>query len=140
MRGASSAERVLAWWLRFSGLVCALALVAMVMPRSWHAATHEWLGLGTFPDEPIAEYLARGMSGVCGFYGVLLVYVSRDVRRYAGLIAFQAAALMGLSLAATVVLWPLAMPRWWLVADFISVWVSGAVILLLVRAARNAAD
>lgn len=137
----ATAERCLVVLLRLGGLVCATALLAMVMPQAWHAAIHAWLGLGTFPDAPIAEYLARGMSGVCGIYGVLLIWLARDVQRYASLLAVQAVLLMGVSLAATVVLIESGMPEWWLYGDAGSVWAFQLLVLLLLRQSqRPAAD
>jgi hypothetical protein len=129
----ATAERYLVVLLRFGGLVCATALLAVVMPQAWHVAIHDWLGLGTFPDAPIAEYLARGMSGVCGVYGVLLIWMANDVRRYAGLLAAQAVLLMCVSLAATVMLIESGMPAWWLYGDAGSVWGFQLLVLLLLR-------
>jgi hypothetical protein len=124
-------EMLLANWLRFGGIVCASALVAVVMPRAWHAEAHAWLGLGDFPEAPIAEYLARGMSAMCGLYGLLLIWLARDVRKHAGVIRFLLAALMSVSLASTSVMASAGMPVWWLWGDFGSVWAFGTVALLL---------
>jgi hypothetical protein len=127
------AASLLAYWLRFGGVVCALALVAVVMPRSWHVAAHTWLGLGDFPEAPIAEYLARGMSAMCGLYGLLLIWLARDVPRFASVIRFLVVALMAVSLASTAVMASAGMPLWWLWGDIGSVWAFGLVTLLLQR-------
>ncbi|SRR5579875_3093903 len=58
--------------LRIIGAVCLLALFPLWMPRAWIGAGHRSLGLGTFPNSPIAEYLARSVSALSGFYGGLL--------------------------------------------------------------------
>lgn len=133
----ATAERCLVVVLRLGGIVCATALLAVVMPRAWHAAMHVWLGLGTFPDAPLVEYLARGMSGVCGIYGVLLIWLARDVRRYASLLAMQAILLMGVSLAATVMLVDSGMPDWWLYGDAGAVWAFQWIVLLLLRQSQR---
>ena len=133
----ATAERLLALWLRIGGTVCASALIAVVMPRDWHAATHAALGLGEFPEAPIAEYLARGMSGMCGFYGLLLLYLSSHVAAQLRLIAWQAIALTAISLLSTVSLARHGMPGWWLYGDFLSVGIFSAITILLARAARQ---
>lgn len=104
------------------------------MPRDWHAATHAALGLGDFPEAPIAEYLARGMSGLCAFYGLLLLALATDVPRYRPIIIFQATALMIVSQAATLALLRSGMPTWWLYGDFLSVCGFSIIVLLLARA------
>jgi hypothetical protein len=129
------AASFLAVWLRFGGVVCALALVAVVMPRSWHFAMHAWLGLGDFPEAPIAEYLARGMSAMCGLYGLLLIWLARDVTKFASVISFLVLALMGVSFVSTALMSSAGMPLWWLWGDFGSVWVFGVVTLWLQKRA-----
>ena len=57
------ADTVLVILLRyFLGIPGLFALVAVVMPLSWMAATHRWLGLGEMPTGPVVEYLARSVS------------------------------------------------------------------------------
>jgi hypothetical protein len=41
------------------GIPGLFALVPVVMPMSWMAATHRWLCLGEMPKGPVVEYLAR---------------------------------------------------------------------------------
>jgi hypothetical protein len=130
-------EQLLSAWLALSGGVCASALVAVIMPRTWHVAAHAWLGLGDFPEAPIAEYLARGMSAMCAFYGLLLLYLARDVRGRAAIIRFQALALMGISLASTLALIPSGMPPWWIYGDAGAVWAFGLTVLTLQAAAAR---
>ena len=48
--------------LQAFGAVTAIALVPFVMPRSWMATVHEWLGMGVLPDKPVVEYLAPPTS------------------------------------------------------------------------------
>ncbi len=131
------ALRALSGWLTLAGLVCASAMVAVVMPRAWHVWAHQGLGLGDFPAAPIVEYLARGMSAMCAFYGILLIWLARDVRRYAEVIRFQMLVLMGISLCSTLALWNSGMPPWWIYGDAGSVWTHGLVVLGLLRAGRS---
>lgn len=129
----ATAEKLLTLWLRLAGVVCAVALVAVVMPRAWHVMLHGALGLGDFPEAPIAEYLARGMSATCGLIGLLFLYLARDVRRHRDVICFLTVALMAVSLVSTIVLHDAGMPRWWLYGDVGSVWGHGIMTLGLSR-------
>ena len=65
-----TAERTLTWLLWILGVMMLTALFAVVMPTDWMAATHAWLGLGTFPEAPITEYMARSLSMMYGLHGV----------------------------------------------------------------------
>ena len=55
----TKSDKVLVILLRFGGVIALFAVVAVVMPTSWMAATHRWLGLGEMPTGPVVEYLAR---------------------------------------------------------------------------------
>jgi hypothetical protein len=129
----AAAELWLALLLRFIGGVCLLALVALWMPRGWIDAGHRWLGWGPFPDGPAAEYLARSVSALSGFYGGLLAALSADVRRYAPLIRYQAAAIMLLSASGAVVGSWAGMPLWFVGGDAVACWAYCVPMLLLVR-------
>src|SRR5258708_21026258 len=107
-----TAERWLVLLLRLVGGVWLIALVPLLMPRSWIEAGHAWLDLGAFPAAPIAEYLARSVSSLSAFYGGLLVALSLDVRRYAPLIRYQAGAIMTLSACGVVVGKSAGKPPW----------------------------
>jgi hypothetical protein len=133
MGRSSSAERWLVLLLRVVGGVCLLALVPLWMPRSWKDAGHRWLGWGPFPTSPLAEYLARSVSALSGFYGGLLVALAADVRRYAPLIRYQAAAIMLLSASGVVVGSWAGMPLWFVGGDAVACWAYCVPMLLLVR-------
>src|SRR5215207_7494853 len=83
--------------LRIFGFICVLAVVPLLVPRSWLDAGHRFLRLGAFPSAPIAEYLARSVSALCTFYGGLLLLLASDVRRYIRVIQYQAVVIMILS-------------------------------------------
>jgi hypothetical protein len=129
------AERSLALLLRVAGVVCLLALFPLWMPREWLDLGHRWLGLGAFPDSPIAEYLARSVSALSSFYGGLLVMLSGDVRRYAPVIGYQAVAIMVLSASGVVVGRWAGMPLWFVGGDAIACWAYCLAMLLLLRRA-----
>lgn len=88
-----NAERWLKLLLLLFGLPAAFAVVPFLMPTSWMAAVHQWLGMGVLPDKPIVDYLARYASGFSALYGFLLLLLLTDVRRYAPVITFQAVAI-----------------------------------------------
>jgi len=117
-----NAERGLKWLMLLFGLPPALAIIPFLMPTSWMATVHEKIGMGTLPDAPIVDYLARYASGFSAFYGILLLLLLRDVRRYAPIITFQAIAIIVLSGLGAVLAWRAGMPAWWIVADVISCW------------------
>jgi len=130
---SSQAERRLALLLRLVGGLCLLALIGLLMPRAWIDLGHRWLGWGEFPDAPIAVYLARSVSALCGFYGGLLIALSRDVRRYTPLIRYQAAAIMALSLCGVIVGRAAGMPLWFVAGDAAGCWAYGIPMLVLAR-------
>ena len=133
----NSPERWLAFLLRFAGGVCLLAVIPWFMPLGWIAGAHERVGLGTFPDAPIAEYLARFASALCAFYGGLLVFLSLDVHRYAAIIRYQAIAILVVS-GSFLILGPRAgLPVLWAVADTVACLAYCAPTLWLQRKIRG---
>ena len=113
----SPADRPLALYLRFLGVVDLLALAAVAMPESSMAAVHQALGLGELPPAPLVGYLTRSASALYAVHGALLIYVSLDVPRYRPLIAFLAWAAIvhgGVLLAIDLAV---AMPRWWMLLE-----------------------
>lgn len=117
--------------LQILGWTTLLALGAVVMPRSWMASTHEWLGLGEFPAAPIVENLARSVSAFYAIFGAVCLVLALDIERYRPLIRFLGAllvmfgvALIGIDLAA-------GMPPWWTASEGLSTIVFGALMLAL---------
>jgi hypothetical protein len=132
----TKAEWALIVVLRCGAAVLMLAALAVVMPFSWMAATHELLGLGTLPDIPLIQYLTRSVSAFYAYHGVLILLLSFDVRRYAPVIRFIAWTTVvcgGLLLALD--LW-CGMPWFWTLAEGPSV-VAFGLLLVLLRPARS---
>jgi len=75
-------ERLFKLFLRILGTAALLALVAVVMPYSWMNATHQWLGMGQLPAEPIVGYLARSTSAFYALLGGLFWVASFDLHRH----------------------------------------------------------
>ena len=138
-----TAERLLKLLLVLCGLGCVVSVGPLYMPRSWMAAGHEWLGMGKFPDQPVAEYLARLTSGLYALYGALVLLMATDVRRYAPLIAAQAVMILALALSGGYFGWPIGIPKWWIVGDIGScIGFCGGVLVLqrMIRAADRRKD
>ena len=133
MQNPTASQHWLTLLLRVVGGVCLLALVSLWMPRGWMETGHRWLGWGPFPDNALTEYLARSVSALSAFYGGLLVALSLDVRRYAPLIRYQAAAIMLLSASGAVVGSWAGMPLWFVGGDAVACWSYCVPMLLLVR-------
>jgi hypothetical protein len=111
------ADHVLAWSLRICGVIDLLALLACFMPVEWMRHLHRLCRLGEFPEQPIAEYLARSTSLLWGLHGLLLIYLSRDVVQHASLIRFV--AWMTIVAGGLAVLSGLraGLPGWWIAIE-----------------------
>ena len=81
-------DKALVILLRFVGVGALFALVAVVMPSSWMAAAHRWLGLGEMPTAPVVEYLARSLSAFYALVGALCLVLTTDLERYRPLVRF----------------------------------------------------
>ena len=129
----SKYERWLKIVLWVFGAPCVVAFFPFVMPRSWMAVTHEWLGMGALPDKPIVGYLARTASGLFGLYGCVLLLLASDVQRYSRVIRLQAVLVIVLSGAGAVFGFRAGMPAWWMIWDLTSCWFCCGVMLWLQR-------
>lgn len=130
----STRERGLVFFLRVFGSVSALALYAVVQPHSWMVATHEWLGLGPFPEGPIAPYLARSLSAFYAMVGGFFLLFSTDVRRFRPAIAYGSKAVTVFGLALLFIDLPLDLPDSWRLTEGPTVIVIGLLVAWLVRA------
>jgi len=129
------ADRVLVWLLRFVACNGLLALVAVVMPSSWMAASHEFLGLGKLPEAPIVGYLARSLSAFYALFGAIFLFVAADVERYRPLIRLLGAGFVGLGTVFLVVDAAVGLPWWWTASEGPFGVVVGSVMLWLTRPA-----
>jgi len=127
------AERWLVLLLRLGGCVMLLATFAILLPTSWMVAVHAWLGMGELPRAGIVEYLTRSVSALYAVHGGLLLVLSRDVRRYAGVIAYLGAANVALGGVFLAIDLHAGMPWYWTIGEGPPVSLFGVVILALVR-------
>ena len=116
--------------LRVLGATDMLAFIAVTMPTAWIRLGHQWSGLGDFPEAPITSYLARSASALYALHGLMIVYMSFDVRRYWALIRFLAriavahgVVMLGIDLA-------VGMPAWWTALEGPAFAATGLIVLL----------
>ena len=128
--------RLPALLLRAGAIVMLLALAAVVMPHHCVARTHEWLGLGAFPEQPIAEYLARSLSGMYAILGAFCWIFAGDVRRHLGCIRFLGAIMIAGGLALAFMDWQLKMPAFWTIGELLVPPVYGVLLLLSLRGVK----
>src|SRR5215468_10904473 len=108
----TKSDKVLVLLLRIVGVPALFALVAVVMPVSWMAASHRWLGLGEMPTVPVVEYLARSLSAFYAVMGALCLVLTTDLERYRPLVRFLGMAFALMSLLLLGVDLAAGMP-WW---------------------------
>ena len=129
----TSSERWLAILLRFAGGVMLLAFGAIFMPTEWMVANHRRLGLGEFPASPLVEYLTRSVSALYGIHGGLYLVVARDIRRYAGVLAYLAAMNIVFGLLMVGIDLHAGMPWYWILGEGPPVLAFGVLLLGLLR-------
>jgi len=124
-------ERLFKLFLRILGTASLLALVAVVMPYSWMNATHQWLGMGQLPPEPIVGYLARSTSAFYALLGGLFWVVSFDLHRHKLILCYLGVAIVIFGAALLAVDLLEGMPLYWsLIEGPINV-IFGVVISML---------
>lgn len=133
MDGTAKGRPALVVFLRLFGTLDLLALLAVLMPDTWMARGHQWLGLDELPRAPIVGYLTRSASALYALHGATVLFISTDTVRYARLITFLAlvalihgAVLLGIDLAT-------GMPVWWTLLEGPVITATGVVVLALQR-------
>ncbi|MGA2497617.1 MAG: hypothetical protein ABSH20_07735 [Tepidisphaeraceae bacterium] len=133
-----SAERDLRVFLRVTGTISMLAIIAVFMPRSMMDAANRALGLGAIPAPPVFEYLARSESALYAMMGAMLWVLSFDIRRhrpvivaYAGFYVFFGLTIFGID-------WRIGLPTWWIAIEGPTVVILGMATLVLLRRVESA--
>jgi hypothetical protein len=114
--------------LRAVGAVSLLALVAVVMPYAWMDATHQWLGLGRLPDQPVVGYLARSLSAFYALFGGLLWALSFDLQRHRPTLCFLGVAIIAFGAILLGIDWAEGLPLYWRLGEGPWVMIIGAAI------------
>ena len=117
--------------LRFGGVLLTLAFPAILLPTDWMAAIHDWLGLGEFPAAPITDYLARSISALYGFHGVLLLIIASDPVRYERIVLYLGITNILLGLTMLAIDLHAGLPAWWTAFEGPPVMGLGVLVLWL---------
>lgn len=119
--------------LRVLGAVDLCALVAVLMPQAVMQQISLAIGAGDLPREPIVGYLARTASLMYALHGLVVLYVSGDVGRYAGLIRWLARLSVVHGLALICIDWLEGLPVWWQLVEGPVYALAGLTVLGLLR-------
>ena len=133
----TAAERLLRLVLILTGAALGLALPFAFVPRAWHAAIHERIGLGPYPDGPVIDYLVRSVSAMYVLSAAFCWLVATDVRRWGPAIAFLGWASIAFGALMAAVDVHLGLPWWWIAGEGPPAIVLGAVLVVLERAANR---
>jgi hypothetical protein len=118
-------RRLQSWLLRLAG--------AVVMPRSWMEASHEWLGMGEMPRGAVLMFMIRQASYVYGMHGVSLWVLASDVVRYRKLVLLNGVSFLLAAPVFFLIDHSAGMPLYWTVADSLGCGFFGAALLWLNR-------
>jgi len=126
------ADRLLTWLIRANAAVLLLAAVPVFFPTELMARMHADLGLGSFPESRLTEYLTRSAAACYAMHGAAVLLLSTNVRRYRPMIPWVyrvhlafAGTVLGIDRYA-------GMPAWWTVAEAGTI-MSVAVVILAVN-------
>lgn len=126
-------RRLQAWLLRFLGVCELLAFVAVVMPRSWMAASHAWLGMGELPEGAVLMFMIRQASYVYGMHGVSMFVLAADVIRFRPLVVLNGVSFLIAGPVFFLIDYVEGMPWWWTLSDSAGCTFIGAALLWLTR-------
>jgi hypothetical protein len=126
-----AAARWLSCLLKIVGFGLMLAFAFVLLPKSFLESIHSWLGLGDFPGQPVAEYLARSTSLLYGVHGVVMIGLSANVLKYIELVRLVGYLHIGIGLIMLVIDLMSSMPWWWTALEGIPVALTGALICWL---------
>lgn len=126
-------ERLQAWLLRATGAVELLAFVAVVMPRSWMEAGHEWIGLGAMPQSAVLMFMIRQASYTYGMHGVSLWVLASDVERFRPVVILNAISFLLAAPIFFAIDYTSRMPLFWTISDAVSCAFFGGALLWLTR-------
>jgi hypothetical protein len=126
-------HRLLVALLRLGGGVTATAFLAILLPRDWMAATHQWLGLGAFPRVAVVDYLTRSVAALYGFHGILLLLISRNPAQHRSIVRYIGWMNVFFGLLLIFIDVHAGMPAFWTLAEGPPVVAFGVLVLFLSR-------
>ena len=130
-------EKTLVVLLRLGGVLLLTAVIPAVMPFAWMEQIHRQLGMGELPEMPITGYLTRSLSAFYALHGVLVLFVSLDVRRYLPVVNCLAALCIVFGAGMIVLDVQVGMPLPWVLGEGPSIIVLGGVLLWLAGRVRS---
>lgn len=137
--GPWNPERLL-WLRRFLNLVGCVTLLAFafaIMPEPWFAWCADHLGIDPFPEHPLTYYLARNLSALYGYVGVVMLVVARDLVRYHPLIGALGWGTISFGILQLVIDTQSGLPTWWTWGEGLSTVAGGVCILSLCHWAKQ---
>ena len=87
--------------------------------------------MGTFPAAPITDYLARSVSALYGFHGVLLFILAADPARYERIVLYLGVANLVLGVILFGIDVHADLPPWWIASEGPPVVGLGVLVLYL---------
>jgi hypothetical protein len=128
--------RAIVWLLRIGACLTLAAFPMTLLSVESMAAAHRWLGLGELPRTPIVDYLARSVSALYGFHGVLLLLTSTDPLRFRPLVWYVAAMNIVFGFMLLMIDLHAGLPAWWTAFEGPPVMATGVALGLLNRSPR----
>ncbi len=126
-------DRYVVLFLQAVGGISLLAFLAAVMPEHWMVVTAKVIGIDPFPFSPLTFYLARNLSLLYGFIGVLLLLISFDLERYRPLVWYVAVGTIVFGVLQLVVDSMSSLPAWWTLGESASTFFGGLLLYWLQR-------
>jgi hypothetical protein len=126
-------KNLLAWLLRYIGVLEMLAFLAVVMPRAWMETSHAWLGLGSMPEGAVLMFLIRQASYAYGMHGLSLWIIASDLTRFRTLVLFNGISFVLAGPVFFLIDHMSGMPSWWTAIDGPSCALFGIAMLWLSR-------
>ncbi|MCC9599198.1 hypothetical protein LOC67_01400 [Stieleria sp. JC731] len=120
-------------YLRVVGYSALLAFAAALMPAAWIISITEMLRLETFPEVPVAIYLARHLSLLYGFIGCGLIAFSYRLDIFRDFVGWLAWAVIALGVMQGIIDLQSQMPLWWTAGESISTVIGGLILRWLDR-------
>jgi len=131
-------DTLLKWLLRLIGGVELFAIPFLLFPFAWMNTVHDRiLGLGTLPNAPIVEYMARSLSALYAVHGAVVFRLSFDVPRFRPLIGFLGYLHLVLGLVVFVIDLTARLPMWWVAGEGPGIATGGLLILILNRSSAS---
>ena len=122
-------------FLRFLAIVQMLTGGLTLIPNTWLANWHAWLGLGHLPNDAVLRYGVRGGAFVQGAIGILIWIMATDIVRYRPLVLAVGWIYLASGPAFYLIDSIAGMPFFWCAADAVSCFAVGSIVLAL--ALRN---